>query len=74
MDSKRGHNQHSVTIQHSDGEYYSTDFTVESDVVTIHTEDGPMSTQVGSSGAEATARMLLTELIEAGKADPDQRH
>ena len=73
MDSKRGHYQHSVTIQHSDGEYYSTDFTVESGVVTIHTEDGPMSTLVGAS-AEATAVMLLIELIDAGKADPDQRH
>ncbi len=73
MDSKRGHNQYSLTIKHSDGEYYSTDFTVESGVVTIHTEDGPMSTLVSAS-AEATAKFLLIELIEAGKADPDQRH
>jgi len=49
------------------GRSYSGRYSVESGVVTVSSVDGTKSTQVGSSGAERIARMLLAEL--AASAD-----
>lgn len=57
------------------GDIYRVPYYVESKTVTLEvmTADGQVlrpCTQIGGSTADAVARMLLRELVEAGKVKP----
>ncbi len=65
--TKRPPQRYEVSVE-VDGKAYTGSYYVESKMVTLECLYGTTSTQIGDSGAELVARMLLREFLDGAKA------
>lgn len=64
---KRQPQSFDVTVEF-EGKTYSASYSVSSKIVTLESDYGTTSTQVGGSTAQAVARMLFVEMLNGAKA------
>jgi len=64
---KRQPQSFNVTVEF-EGKSYSASYSVSSKVVTLESDYGTTSTQVGGSTAQGVARMLFVEVLNGAKA------
>lgn len=60
-------NEGRVTVERN-GKQYSAAYTLEKGVITVRTVYARKSTQLGSSSPEVLAKLILSEMIDAGEA------
>ncbi|MCG8588684.1 MAG: hypothetical protein MJE66_05280 [Proteobacteria bacterium] len=61
-----------VTIVEKD-DRYRAEYKIENGIITVRTPRGRKATHLGRSSAPTLARVLLRELIEEGRAEPELR-